>query len=79
MLTNRSFWQVLASLVKNFLLLDLGLTMAMPTIIIPALSGKNIEINPNETIHITPEEASWLGIHTNSSPIANQLFIMKIL
>lgn len=46
---------------KNFLLLDLGLSIAIPTIIIPALTGLNPEANPNEQIHVTAVQASWLG------------------
>lgn len=46
---------------KNFLLLDLGLSLAFPTIVIPALSGLNKELNPNESILITTAQASWLG------------------
>lgn len=46
---------------KNFLLLDLGLSIAIPTIIIPALTGLNPEANPNEKIHVTAVQASWLG------------------
>lgn len=52
---------MIASTVKNFLLLDLGLSIAFPTIVIPALTGLNMEVNPNETIQISPAQASWLG------------------
>lgn len=48
---------------KNFLLLDLGLSIAIPTIIIPALTGLNPEANPNEKIHVTAVQASWLGTY----------------
>lgn len=47
---------------KNFLLLDLGLSLAIPTIVIPALTGKNNALNPNETVFVTAEQASWLGM-----------------
>lgn len=53
--------QIIATMVKNLLLLDLGLSMAFPTIIIPALMGLNPENNPNERMSLTPMEASWLG------------------
>lgn len=56
-------FQVIASTVKNFLLLDLGLSIAFPTIVIPALTGLNDQVNPNETIHMTAAQASWLGEH----------------
>lgn len=63
--SNRTFnfhnSQVLASTVKNFLLLDLGLSIAFPTIVIPALTGLNKENNPNEFLHLIAYQASWLG------------------
>lgn len=52
---------MIASVVKNLLLLDVGVTMAMTTIMIPALTGLNQENNPNEPILITPEDSTWLG------------------
>lgn len=52
---------MLASTVKNFLLLDLGLSIAFPTIVIPALTGLNKENNPNEFLHLIAYQASWLG------------------
>lgn len=55
-------FQVLASTVKNFLLLDLGLSIAFPTIVIPALTGLNVENNPNEFLHLLAYQASWLGL-----------------
>lgn len=53
--------QVLASTVKNCLLLDLGLSIAFPAIIIPALTGIPNEYNQNELLSLTKEQASWLG------------------
>lgn len=57
-----SIGQVLASTAKNFLLLDLGLSVAFPTIVIPALMGLNNENNPNEMVQLTAVQASWLGM-----------------
>lgn len=53
--------QVLATTVKNFLLLDIGMSVAFPAIIIPALTGISNEYNKNEGLSLTPEQASWLG------------------
>lgn len=53
--------QFLASSAKNLLIVDLGLTMAFPSIVIPALTGLNRSQNPNEFLHMTPVQASWLG------------------
>lgn len=58
--------QVLATTVKNFLLLDLGLSIAFPGIIIPALTGIPNEYNKDEFLSMTPEQASWLGKSINS-------------
>nr|XP_014290513.2 facilitated trehalose transporter Tret1-like [Halyomorpha halys] len=49
--------QVLASTAKNMLLLDLGMTVAFSTIVIPALR----EGNDPKGLSFTPEEASWFG------------------
>uniref|UniRef100_U5EU35 Putative transmembrane transport n=1 Tax=Corethrella appendiculata TaxID=1370023 RepID=U5EU35_9DIPT len=52
--------QILASTAKNLLLLDLGLAVAFPTIVIPVLTGlKNRD--ENETLTFTPVQASWFG------------------
>lgn len=52
--------QVLASSAKNFLLLDLGMSIAFPTIVIPALRGlKNRD--ENEFLWLTDVQASWFG------------------
>lgn len=53
--------QFLASSAKNLLIFDIGLTMAFPSIVIPALTGINSAQNPNEWLHMTPVQASWLG------------------
>ncbi|XP_055325703.1 facilitated trehalose transporter Tret1-like isoform X2 [Sitodiplosis mosellana] len=53
--------QVLASSAKNMLIVDFGLSIAFSTILIPALSGLNPALNPNETLTITPDEATWLA------------------
>lgn len=72
------FLQFLASQAKNLLILDLGLILAFPTIIIPALTGLNEQNNQNEFLHLTPFQASWLGELTSFSqseklPISLQL------
>lgn len=59
--------QIVASTVKNFLLLDLGLSIAFPAIIIPALTGIANEYNRNEPLALTPVQASWLGELLESS------------
>lgn len=53
--------QVLASSAKNLLVFNFGLAITFPTILIPALSGLNTSLNPNETLTITPNESTWIG------------------
>lgn len=55
------FEQFLATTVKNLLLFDLGLCYGLPTIVIPALTKIHNEHNRDETLFITPLQASWLG------------------
>lgn len=53
--------QILASTAKNFLLFDLGLAVAFPTIVIPALRGTIENLDNPETLFFTEEQASWFG------------------
>lgn len=47
--------QVLATTAKNMILLDLGMTVAFPTIVIPALS------NTLDPLALNSEQTSWFG------------------
>lgn len=40
---------------------NVGLTITYPEILLSALTGQNIEQNPNEKIRLTAQQASWLG------------------
>lgn len=53
--------QVLATTVKNLILFDLGLILAMPAVIIAALSGISNEHNRYESLSIDGYQASWIG------------------
>jgi len=46
---------VLASTAKNMILLDLGMTVAFPTIVIPALH------NTLDPLALNDEQTSWFG------------------
>lgn len=48
-------------LVKNLIMLDLGLTLGLPTILVPALTGILNEHNQNEFLLISAEQATWIG------------------
>ena len=43
------------------IIVDTGLTYAVPTILIAAMTGISNEHNRNEYLTITPEQATWLG------------------
>lgn len=47
---------------STLLLLDIGLSIAYPTVLISALTGLNKENNPNELLEMTAVEASWMGM-----------------
>lgn len=53
--------QFLASTAKNLLILDIGLSVAFPTIVIAALTGLNNSNNQNEFLSLTSVQSSWLG------------------
>lgn len=52
--------QILASSAKNLLLLDLGMSVAFPTILIPSLKGLKAHDN-NDFLSFTDVQASWFG------------------
>lgn len=54
--------QILASMAKNLLILDLGLSGAFPTIAIPVLTGlKAVAESANDPLRFTEVQASWFG------------------
>lgn len=48
-------------MVTTLLLLDIGLSVSYPTVLISALTGRNNKNNPNETVRMDPVQASWMG------------------
>lgn len=53
---------MIATTVKNLLLVELGCALALPTIIIAATTGLFNDCNRNEFLSLTPNEATWIGI-----------------
>lgn len=53
--------QFIASFARNLLYISLGFSDAFTALVIPSLTGISADLNPDETIHITAEQASWLG------------------
>lgn len=39
----------------------MGLSLAIPTIVVSSVIGDSVHLNPDETISMTYDEASWLG------------------
>lgn len=57
-----NFFQFLAVTIQNVLPFLVGIISVFPGIIIPSLTGAyRNEHNLNETLHLSPVEASWLG------------------
>lgn len=67
--------QILASMAKNLLILDLGLSGAFPTIAIPVLTGlKVVSQSANDPLRFDEVQASWFGsIAFICTPIGNIL------
>lgn len=59
--------QVIAATVKSLHTVDWGLILAMPTIIIPSLTGIPNDQNRNEFLTMNGAEASWIGTYENHS------------
>lgn len=51
----------MATTVKMMLTFEFGLCISFSGIVIPALTGKSNEHNNGEKMHITENQASWLG------------------
>lgn len=35
--------------------------LAFPSIVVPSVLGNSKNLNPDEILHMTPDEATWLG------------------
>ena len=57
----RALPQFLASSAVFFCDWDMGLILAISTIVVPSVLGASGKLNPDETLFMTSEEASWLG------------------
>lgn len=58
----RALPQFLASSSVFFCDWNMGLILAISTIVVPSVLGTSDKLNPNETLYMTSEEASWLGM-----------------
>lgn len=53
--------QFLATLAQFLVGWDMGLILAIASIVVPSVTGKSGQLNPDETVFMTEDEASWLG------------------
>lgn len=60
-LFHRYHFQIIASMAKNLLMLDLGLAVSFSTIVIPALTGDDVVHNPNEYLRIDASAGIMAG------------------
>lgn len=52
--------QVLACIAKNLLIINMGLAMSIPTLVIPSLKGLKAHDN-SDILTLTDDQASWYG------------------
>lgn len=71
---NEKKFKILAASVTTFLLLDIGLSISYPTVLISALTGRNNKTNPDEYLRMTPVQVSWMGKFHASVTSQQQLF-----
>lgn len=60
MFCDQKFVKLLGSLAKNLMILNIGEFAGFSAIVISSLTGLSKELNPDETVQITPAQASWL-------------------
>lgn len=61
------FLQFFGSLARSLIGTNTGEYNGLVAFMIPALTGLNKELNPNETLEITADQASWLRKSTQFS------------
>lgn len=54
-------FQTLAAMARNLVFMNNGFFDGFPSIVIPSLVGLSEQLNPDESIRITPSQASWIG------------------
>lgn len=57
----------------------MGLSLAIPTIVVSSVIGASNSLNPDETISMTIDEASWLGtVHYSSICCCESISISRL-
>lgn len=52
--------QLFAASAKNLMVVNVGNFHGFPSIVIPSLIGASKALNPDETLHVTAAQTSWL-------------------
>lgn len=52
---------MITTAIVTILLLDIGLSVSFPAVVISGLTGRNVENNADETLSLTAGQSSWLG------------------
>lgn len=55
-----NYFQVFAAMAKNLIVVNKALFDGFPSIVLPSLLGKSPQLNPDETLLISPSQASTL-------------------
>lgn len=73
-----NLFQILASSAKNLIIIDFGMAIAFPTIVIPVLRGLQADRNPEEFLFLSDEQVSWYGKlnHVKQHLLLNRLLIV---
>lgn len=53
--------KVLATIPQYLMSLNFGLVLAFPSIVVPSVLGNSKSLNPDEILHMTLDETTWLG------------------
>lgn len=72
----------MASLVKNALLFDMGLSYSYGVIAIPALTGADVTHNADEHLRITADQAALLGeccVMSLTCVISNCIALLQVV
>lgn len=52
---------------------NMTLALAIPTIIVDAVSNGGNAVNPNESMHMTVDEATWFGTNNKKWTLKRQI------
>lgn len=80
-INSKNIIQFLCSFAQFLLSWNSGLVLAIPSIVVPSVIGISSNLNPDEILHMTPDEASWLGINHSTVSIKSpsiQIYLLLL-